>query len=207
MFGQRFFYWLFEQVFPRACLGCRLGGVDVCEACLGACAPEPRWDTHEFGEVWTGFAYENTLVSAMLQGWKYHRQRSLSGALLAVTPFPRVEGCTAVVAVPLHRRRLLERGFNQAEEIASHYAGLTELPLVHSLVRTRYTKAQAQMGPEARIANVEGAFAWEGEPLSGQVILIDDVCTTGSTLSACARVLRAAGAEKITAICIARGGK
>lgn len=206
MRAQRFFYWLFDQVFPRSCLKCGVSGVDVCEACLESCRPEPRLDTFDFGDVWTGFAYENEVASALLQRWKYHRQRELSKILLAMTPFPRLDA-NLIVPVPLHQRRLLERGFNQAEVIARHYAALTDIAFVGGLKRVRYTKPQAQMGPEARARNVDGAFVWKGGPVRGHVLLVDDVCTTGSTLRACAVALHEAGADKVSAVCLLRGGK
>lgn len=205
MVGQRFFYWLFEQVFPRTCVVCAASGVDICETCLRLAQTQPRWDAFEFGTVWTGFAYEDPIISALIQGWKYRRQRGLSSSLLALTPFPKVDA-DIVVPVPLHGRRLAERGFNQAEVIAQHFATLSGLPVSRDLTRKRYTKPQAQLDPEARRKNLSGAFMWKGERVRGRVLLIDDVCTTGSTLAECARVLKEAGAKEISAICLARGG-
>ncbi len=114
-----------------------------------------------------------------------------------------------VVPVPLHACRLRERGYNQAEAIAE---GIVEgctasgSHLRHALVRVLSTDAQSSLPLRRRQANVRGAFAVRGDVRlnpARPVLLVDDVVTTGSTIAACSRVLRAAGTTTVTAAALA----
>ncbi len=120
-------------------------------------------------------------------------------AHLAPEPLP-----DRVVPVPLHRLRLRARGFNPAAVLARQVAretGAILLPL--ALVRTRDTPTQTGLDRRARRLNVAGAFQ-AASHTPGTVWLVDDVVTTGATLSECARVLRRRGAHRVVAICVAR---
>jgi ComF family protein len=110
-----------------------------------------------------------------------------------------------VVPVPLHRRRLRQRGFNQADDLAR---GLGR-PIVRALRRSRPTRAQVELPAAERQSNVAGAFSLahrrSASHITGStVVLIDDVATTGATLEACAVVLRSAGAREMRALTAAR---
>ena len=115
----------------------------------------------------------------------------------------------AVVPVPLHRRRHRNRGFNQAELLAKSLAKRINTPIIlKKLVRIRYTESQTRLSAPARLQNLKGAFAVkEATDLAGikQVILVDDVMTTGATISECARALKRAGVERVVALTLARG--
>ena len=130
--------------------------------------------------------------------------RSAGAALLA--------GADCVVPVPLHRRRRRARGYNQAADLAARLP----LPLVAALARTRATSPQAGLPAARRHANVRDAFSirrggpWgrrgrRAAAVRGRVVvLVDDVATTGATLDACARALKAAGAREVRALTAAR---
>ena len=114
-----------------------------------------------------------------------------------------------LVPAPLHRRRLFARRYNQAAVLAlalARAAGLACDPML--LERTRATPPQKNLSPEARRRNVAGAFAVRADKVAAargaHVILIDDVLTTGATLSACARALKKAGARRVDALVLAR---
>lgn len=111
-----------------------------------------------------------------------------------------------VIPVPLHPSRQKARGYNQAGLLAAVLARHAQLPVnERDLVRTRATMPQVGLGAEERKANVRHAFAWNGNHLEGtRVLLIDDVCTTGATLDACASALRQAGANSVWALTLAR---
>ncbi len=116
-----------------------------------------------------------------------------------------------VVPVPLHRAKYRERGFNQSEEIARaalklHPAGLFLKPNVSALVRQKNTASQTGLTPAQRRENMRGAFAvMRPEDVHGRdVLLVDDVMTTGTTASECARALRRAGAERVFVATVAR---
>ncbi|MCX7934625.1 MAG: phosphoribosyltransferase family protein [Planctomycetota bacterium] len=118
--------------------------------------------------------------------------------------FPRQ--IDAVVPVPLHRQRLRERGYNQAEILARGVARRLPAPLrLDILIRSRYTPAQALLPHIQRLGNPGGAFAARASFVGATLLLVDDVMTTGATLSACARALRAAGARRVYALVFARG--
>ncbi len=112
-----------------------------------------------------------------------------------------------VVPVPLHKKRLRERGFNQSLAIASYVARTLELPLASSaLARIRNTAPQTGLNGTQRNGNVKGAFAAnDNKRLKRRtVILVDDVFTTGATANECSRVLKRAGADEILVATLAR---
>lgn len=113
----------------------------------------------------------------------------------------------AIVPVPLHPTRKRERGFNQAELLANEVHQLSGIPLRDLLQRIRYTTTQTQFDRNERMENLKGAFRLRrGSNVQGcRVLLIDDVLTTGSTLSECAFVLKTAGAASVRAATAARG--
>jgi len=112
-----------------------------------------------------------------------------------------------VIPVPLHVKRLRQRGFNQAVLLGEIIARQWRLPLSRAnLQRIRWTEPQVNLSAAERVANVRGAFA-VSEPalLKGKrIILVDDVFTTGSTVAECARVLFKAGAAEVSVVTIAR---
>lgn len=136
---------------------------------------------------------------------KYDGRRSVArrlGALMREHGGDVLAGADAVVPVPLHRRRLRARGFNQAAELGRHLG----LPLCHALRRIRATPSQTDLPAGERHANVRGAFTLARRiDVSGTcLVLVDDVSTTGATLEACARVLCEAGAREVRAVTAAR---
>lgn len=111
-----------------------------------------------------------------------------------------------LIPVPLHKSRYRERGFNQSEIIAEEISNVTGLSVLkNALKRQKNTKDQTNLSPEQREENVRGAFVvTQPEMINGKkIILVDDVITTGATLSECARMLKQAGAERILGMTIA----
>ena len=112
-----------------------------------------------------------------------------------------------LVPVPLHPKRLKERGYNQSALLASELGKLTNLPVIEDcLVRRQNTSPQAKTATvEERRNNVSEAFICRNDTLRGrQIILIDDVSTSGATLNACAQALKAAGAASVWGLVMAR---
>jgi ComF family protein len=150
-------------------------------------------------------AYDGAL-RAIIHAFKYGGRRSLArplAELMRSRGAEMLEGADAAVPVPLHASRRRARGFNQADDLARHLP----LRVVAALKRTRATAAQADLPAARRHGNVRGAFAptRRAAPLAGAVVLlVDDVSTTGATLDACARVLKASGVREVRALTAAR---
>lgn len=150
---------------------------------------------------------------------KYKRHIHLADTLagLAARAFcdPRLERALAeswpLVPVPLHRKRLRHRYFNQAAEIARGLSARTGLPVLQALRRIRSTDTQTRLGRKQRMENLRGAFEptrhglrWLESGPQGAVI-VDDVLTTGSTVNECAKVLRQAGFHRVQVVTVMRG--
>jgi ComF family protein len=121
------------------------------------------------------------------------------GTLLARSLQPDLGLPQLIVPVPLHRKRLLQRGFNQSAEIARHLAPRLGMKVESRLLhRLRDTSAQSGLDAAARARNLDQAFGIAvGRPVPRHVALLDDVLTTGSTAAAAARMLKSAGCERV----------
>ncbi|HSM69662.1 MAG TPA: ComF family protein [Xanthomonadales bacterium] len=111
-----------------------------------------------------------------------------------------------LLPVPMHRLRLAARGLNPAFEVTRYCARALQLPyLAHARQRHRHTPTQTGLDAASRRRNLRGSFRWRGPDLEGKdVALVDDVMTTGTTLSECARVLKRASAAHVSAWVLAR---
>ena len=178
--------------------------IDQSEVC-NCCALHPRVITRAraIGE------YEGTLRD-IIHALKYQHRHSLADGLallMRVSGRPLLHEADCVVPVPLHPKRERARGFNQACELARRLG----LPAVEPLIRARYTVPQVELEADRRHANVREAFRMRrpffrsAPSVKGlRVVLVDDVSTTGSTLEACAAVLKDAGATEVCALTAAR---
>ena len=125
-------------------------------------------------------------------------------ARAAVPRLPTLAADVCLVPIPLHQQRLAERGFNQAQQLCDEWSRALNITTAPLLVRTQDTPHQAGLKAAARRRNLRRAFAVKGEVKGLRLVLVDDVMTTGSTLFAAARVLRAAGAAEVKALVLAR---
>ena len=112
-----------------------------------------------------------------------------------------------IVAVPLHPRRLAERGFNQSDFIAHMVANKTAQNVEKLLKRSRFTRPQVGLSQPDREKNVKDAFVLSGECTGKSILLVDDVFTTGSTVQSCAKVLKKNGARSVSVFTLARAIK
>lgn len=149
-------------------------------------------------------------VNLLLPRFKFHQQLAcgrLLGELMleAVGDSGLLDGVDAIVPLPLHRRRLAERGYNQALELARLLARHSGLPLLPDLLhRQRPTQAQSGLDARARRRNVRGAFSANADAKGRSLLLVDDVMTTGASLREAASVLKAAGAAELRLALVAR---
>ncbi len=174
----------------------------ICAPCL---AQPPRHDGIAAGTLYGEGSRKLVLA------FKHGRRIALAPMLarLIVARLPALEGEWIVVPVPLHRWRLWARGYNQAALLAREIARRTGAGLsVDALVRTKRTPPLGGLGRKARARTLSGAIAVAGNRAhavkGAQVILVDDVLTSGATSDACVRALKKAGASKVVVACFAR---
>ena len=191
----------------QACPRCALatGGFTASGLC-GRCATRPP----RFHQALAPLAYDYP-TDRLLLGLKFGRRAYLARALAEVMAERiradirggLIDAPEALVPVPLHPKRLAERGFNQAEEIARFIGREIGVPVRPALCRrTRHTRMQSRLGDSERLSNVAGAFSCPQSPR--RPAIIDDVVTTGATVDALAQALAAAGAEYLHVWAVAR---
>jgi ComF family protein len=139
---------------------------------------------------------DRTDLAAMMAEWMWRAGRI------------HLESCDAILCVPLHRTRLAQRKFNQAAELGRHLAALADRPFLPSvLVRTKRTSHQVGLTARAREDNVRAAFSiapgGEADVFGKRLVLVDDVYTTGATVSSVSRMLKKAGAAEVTVLTFA----
>jgi len=147
--------------------------------------------------------YEGALRE-VIHAFKYEGRRSLAnplGGMVRNAGAVMLEGCDSVVPVPLHPWRRMQRGFNQARDLARHL----DRPVVDALWRVRSTASQMALRADARRTNIRGAFICSpfARVEDRILVLVDDVRTTGATLDECAKVLLTAGAREVRALTVA----
>lgn len=224
---------ILDVIFPLSCAGCGINGVLLCETCSAALRPNApqcficnardieakicascRKHT-EYARMYAPFSYSNKTIRAMIHRLKYRRIQpyaAITASLLQKSAafyklaLPRN---TVIVAVPLHPSRFLERGFNQSEHIGQELSQRLAIPLADRdvLVRHKRTKPQAQIkNPEERRENIKDAFRVRDatDIFRKNVLLIDDVATTGETLNEAAKALKRGGAKSVWAFTLAK---
>lgn len=209
---------ILDLFFPKFCLGCKKEGEFLCQDCLATIEIS---DIHEnfqennLDDLYFACDYENSLVKNLIQKFKYPpliKELAKDLAALVISHFLMLErkpnfSNFLIIPVPLSKRKIKWRGFNQAEEIAKKIAKFFKIPLISDcLIKKRETEAQVNLSEKERKENLKSAF-WirEKEKIQGKnILLIDDIFTTGSTLKECAKVLKENGAEKVIGIVVAK---
>ncbi len=217
-----------DLLLPMRCLGCGKEGGLLCPPCIAALPRlEPpfcdicadlgvsgicRERVRSSGQIIEGIRAPYLMQGAARQAihqFKYRNVRvaaPLLGRLLAdylsANPIPG----DVLVPVPLHPRKLRERGYNQAGLLAREVSKLTGLPVAEKLLyRTRNTPPQARTsGRQQRVENMEGVFTCPTDATGMSLIVVDDVSTTGSTLAACAAALKETGALSVWGFAFAK---
>lgn len=212
---------LLDLLLPPSCPGCGKENIALCDACRAAIARR----ADEPGGISLGLPASQPAglvqlewccsfsgpARAALHALKY------DGELRLVPPLARLMserwrragiGGDLLVPVPVHLQRKRERGFDQAELLARHIGPNLNLPVRNVLQRQADTRAQHRLTRGARATNVARAFvvgpSGSTHVLGRWIVLVDDVVTTGATLSACADALRGAGAAAVSAVTLAR---
>ena len=211
-----------DLIFPRFCITCGKEGEWWCERCLSksGCNPQcshpenyGRNENHLDG-ILAFFNYaEDQPIALLLKQFKYRQAFEIGDVWKKIITAQAVSIAMysdfTLLPVPLHPRRERERGFNQAEVLArivSELPGRTG-PIAGNLRRLRHTPRQAELPRAERLKNLTGAFAWQGMPVPAQVLLVDDVYTTGATMNECAKILKQVGAKVVFGLVLAKGGR
>ncbi len=194
-----------DLIFPPKCLTCGALAEPFCTECrLGIDPAEELPFPPNVDDVRSVGHHEDPLRRAVLR-LKFERKVALVRPLagLLARELPDEWRADALVPVPLHWARRLERGFNQSELLAVELGRVTGVPVLSALRRTRATGHQVGRRAAERLEGVRGAFRADPEAVSGRrLVLIDDVWTTGATLGECASVLEYAGAAAVFALTV-----
>ncbi len=227
---QRLWRSTLDLLFPPRCVGCGEAGTWLCQRCIHQTArveppfcircgrklddpastlcPQCRAAPLKIERIRSVFTFEGVIREA-IHRLKYDGITALApplGRLMAEHWLTHPMQSDMIVPVPLHRERVRKRGFNQARLLAGELSERTNLAMDDTtLVRHRATASQVGLDVEQRKANVQDAFRCTSRRLANrQVLLIDDVCTSGSTLEACAVALRGGGVDSVQALTLAR---
>jgi len=217
-----------ELLFPSRCLGCGKEGSLICPACRGKLSaitppicrrcgtPQPDGGfcsaclshRHDIDGIRSPFRFEGVIRQAIHQ-FKYNNLRYTAGTLAELLSSYLIAHSVpgeVLIPVPLHSRRLRERGYNQSHLLAKELGKLVGLPVMNDCIsRQRQTAPQARAtSASQRRSNVANAFTCRAAMRDKKVILIDDVATSGATLDACADALKSAGAGSVWGLTIAR---
>ncbi|MFZ1990750.1 MAG: ComF family protein [Alphaproteobacteria bacterium] len=204
-----------QAIAPPFCRSCGvplpsasgISGLAHVDLSCGRCLTEPP----VFTRARSVFVYDD-VARRLVHDLKYGDRlegRASFGAWLARAGGDCATQADFIIPVPLHYIRLVRRRYNQAVVLAKALSQSTRRPLaVDALRRVRPTKSQTGLSADARASNMRGAFQvrknWVGRIKGAQIVLVDDVMTTGATVNACARALKRAGAADITVLTLAR---
>lgn len=205
-----------DLLFPVFCISCRVEGEWLCQPCLEKLQSEikPQFFCHPYLDKVIALAnYKSEIIARLVRLLKYEYAEEV-GVIFEklIEDFVRQNGkffgdqSSIIVPIPLHKKRYLERGFNQAELLAESWGRhLNASVWKNVLIRQRQTKTQVGLSGMERRNNLQGAFALR-QPFAGieRVILVDDVFTTGSTLEEAGRLLRAHGIKEVWGAVVAR---
>ncbi len=198
------FTWLLDFLFPKQCLGCNQWDTWLCKMCVAKISapgkvvpveqPNPRINTLYYLNQYQ----TSPLLQQAIQILKYHYIQELGIPLgQALAQYLPAHHYDYAVPIPLHRRRQRLRGFNQSTVIAQQFS----LPILEAVLRQNYTAPQAKLNRQQRLTNLQLAFIinpiYQSQLQGANLLLVDDVYTTGSTMASCAHLLYQAGANLV----------
>ena len=217
-----------DFLMPMVCVGCETEGALMCESCLNNASRPPSNVCMKCGERTREFLrlcgdcvalpppldrlvpvyrYDGIARSAV-HALKYRGITAIASSMareMWVHPYFRRAKIDCVVPVPMHESRLRERGYNQAAMLACDVAEHLGIRYIeNALAKIRATQSQVELSRQERAVSLRNAFDARYDFADAHILLIDDVCTTGSTLMNCAATLKRAGARRVSAVVFAK---
>jgi competence protein ComFC len=225
---------LIDTLFPRACIYCGLyDGSFLCKNCKAnmiqlrpesyiSRKPSKDWSIEKdyksqtkIEKVYYFYEY-GPIIHALMQEIKYNNRKhfvdTLIEILIEAKEFQKIDfkQFDLITYIPLHPKKEKIRGFNQTEVIAEKLSDYLQIPYLRLLTKTKETKSQADLNREHRLKNLEDAFELKKDlPIeikSQRILIIDDICTTGSTFNECAKTLKKSYPDiEVFGLALARG--
>ena len=221
-----------DLLLPPRCVHCQAANSWLCETCVSTipfivepvceqcgtpipastpaqCQQCQNHPLQHIDGVRTAALFEDNPIRSAIHALKYRNLKAVApvlGNVLANAYHQYHLTADVIVPVPLHRSRHKERGYNQSQLLAKQLGRLLDLPVnTITLQRIRKTRSQMKLGAQERHKNVAQAFACKNEQVQNlHILLIDDVCTTGSTLDSCAASLKQSNAASVWGLTLAR---
>lgn len=238
-YPQRVYNWFSDLVFPVRCIGCGKFGYYICRGCLRTIPIKKNFEcigckrntpfgqtcflcakANSIDQLLIAADYKNPFVEKMLKFFKYKFIPDMGRPLSVLMKkylkwltldkkFNVFEANPLLISVPLHRKRLNWRGFNQSELLTKDLADTFQMEMVSDIIERMISVIpQADIKErEERLKNLKGIFRIlnKDKIVGREILLVDDICTTGATLNECAMVLKENGAKKVVALVVARG--
>ncbi|MBN2851542.1 MAG: ComF family protein [Clostridia bacterium] len=197
---------LSKYIYANNCINCHLPSIDLrgglCENCFSLFSIElkKRNDLYYFINYKENKSYFLYQAKQFNRPYYIKKFSSYCGSLFSSLSPP--EGI--LTYVPIHKNDMARRGYNQSEIIAAEFGKNTHFKVMKLLKKIRITEKQKNLNLNLRMSNLEGAFSSIKKKINYPLVyLIDDICTTGSTLNECKKVLLASGVEKVVFIALA----
>jgi len=229
MFSKIYNY-IVDSIFPKDCICCHQGDIYLCPSCFkkidlitkdicflcnkenslqGVC--DQCREESFLDEIYVPAAFSNSVMEKSVHSLKYDFIEELGeilSKLLADKIGDKIFESAIMIPVPLHKKRFLERGYNQSSLIAKPLSELMKIDYSDKIVqRVKKTTQQAKLLRVERLENLKNAFQCvDKEKVKGKtVLLVDDVITSGTTINEVAKILKQAGADKVVALALAHG--
>ncbi len=229
MFFNKLFKIFSDFIFPIECVGCGKVNDFLCSLCVSKIKIFPVQTCHycrkpqAFGKTCDSCAsrnrldglfilgpYDQPILKDTIHAWKHERVKEI-GNILGLWAAKNLNSSlfqnSIIVPVPLHKQRQFDRGFNQSEQLSLILAQKFQIPAKSLLIKIKDTEPQSSLNREKRLLNIRGVFApAKDAKLSGaNIILIDDITTTGATMEEAAKTLKKSGAKSVFGLALAHG--
>ena len=213
---------LLDLFFPKFCLNCQREGSFLCEDCkaiLDISSSHQKFQTGNLSDLYYPLEYKNPLIKNLIKHFKYEpfiKELAKDLTSLIINHFQLLDKKPSflkknpnyvLVPVPLEKRKLKWRGFNQSEEIGKEISKFLNIPLINDILfKIKETPPQVELSEKEREENIKEVFIIRNREkiLGKKILLVDDIYTTGSTMEECSQVLKKAGATEVIGIVIAR---